>query len=425
MRRAKQQLGAALALLAAGTVGCETTWQRGWTQQAPISDIPMRDQEVARMADQTPAVEVEVGDNGKAGAARADVLAFIERLEKAEKASQQPTTPNVDPAAPRLAKDKSPALSFARSDMPPVKMDVRVVRADPVMAKEPALVPPRVLQVWIGESEAFAASEDDPSSALSELASAPVANMPVTAEDRGSSRTLDEGARLLADLEEQAAADPDNEELQWRLALVRLAFGKSDCSAGKGLSQSKPSSSLLRKSICTLAAAKRAVEDPIMAIDDALASVDELRAELRGRAVLTIPTLALCTKVQAFGVYEELPDGFLRAFARNQAIAYFEVGNFTSEQMPDGRFRTLLSDRFEILTPEGESIWRHEEPEIEDLSRRRREDFFVAQRIVIPPSIGEGSYVLKVTVEDRLADTQTQAVLHFNIAASLARSTRR
>ena len=140
---------------------------------------------------------------------------------------------------------------------------------------------------------------------------------------------------------------------------------------------------------------------------------------------LSIPTVALCTKVQAFGVYEELPDGFLREFARNQAIAYFEVANFATEQMPDGRFRTLLSDRFEVLTLEGESIWRHEEPEIEDLSRRRREDFFVAQRIVLPSGVKEGRYVLKVTVEDRLADKQTQAVLPFNIAATLARSTRR
>ena len=124
-------------------------------------------------------------------------------------------------------------------------------------------------------------------------------------------------------------------------------------------------------------------------------------------------------------MYDELPDGFLRGFAQNQAIAYFEVSNFTSEKMPDGRFRTLLSDRFEILTPEGESVWHHEEPEIEDLSRRRREDFFVAQRIVIPPALGEGRYVLKVTVEDRLAAKQTQALLQFNVAPRLAHSTRR
>lgn len=410
----------ALALFVACTAGCETTWQRGWTRQASVNELPGRDPEPAKTAGHTSAVEVEVGDHRKVGATRTDVLAFIERLEKAEKASQRPTTQGEDPVALRPAEDESSALSLVRTDVAPVRPDVPEVRSEPVMVEKPDRVPPRVLEVWIGDPKA-----SDTSAALSKLASAPVANMPVAAEDRTGSRPADESAGLIADLEERAAADPDNEQLQWRLALVRLAFGKNDCLAGKGLSQSMPSGSLLRKSICTLVAARRAVDDPITAIDDALATVEELRAELRDRAELSIPTVALCTKVQAFGVYEEMPDGFLRAYARNQAIAYFEVGNFTSEQMPDGRFRTLLSDRFEILTLEGESLWRHEEPEIEDLSRRRREDFFVAQRIVIPPVVGEGRYVLKVTVEDRLANKQTQALLQFNVAPSLARSTRR
>ena len=54
-------------------------------------------------------------------------------------------------------------------------------------------------------------------------------------------------------------------------------------------------------------------------------------------------------------------------------------------------------------------MWRHEEPEIVDRCRRRRKDFFIAQRIALPPTLSAGDYVLKVLVEDKLTGRADEA----------------
>jgi hypothetical protein len=67
------------------------------------------------------------------------------------------------------------------------------------------------------------------------------------------------------------------------------------------------------------------------------------------------------------------------------------------------------------LTAAGQSIWQHEEPEIVDICRRRRTDFFVAQRITLPPTLSAGDYVLKVLMEDRLSGKANEGTCVFTI----------
>ena len=226
---------------------------------------------------------------------------------------------------------------------------------------------------------------------------------------------LDKIDAMIEQLAKRSADAPNDLQTQWRLALLRLANGQDAADAARSLGMLEGPAALLGSAVRAMDATRAAMEDPTGAVDDALAAVGALQQELRARAELSVPTVALCSRVQAFGMFDTLPADAFKPGMQNQAIVYFAVENFSSEHAPDGRMRTLLSARLEVLTADGELEWEYEESTIEDFCVRRRADFFVAQRILLPARLREGSYVLKVTVEDLLANKRTQALHAFKI----------
>jgi hypothetical protein len=149
--------------------------------------------------------------------------------------------------------------------------------------------------------------------------------------------------------------------------------------------------------------------------EDAVSRAEELVHALADRADPIVPTVALCRKVVTFGSYDEMTEEEFVAGRTTQTILYCEVRNFRSEKTSDGLHRTVLGTRLEILTSNGQSVWQHEEPEIVDLCRRRRTDFFIAQRITLPPTLSPNDYVLKVLVEDKLSGKANEATHPFTI----------
>ena len=247
-----------------------------------------------------------------------------------------------------------------------------------------------------------------------EADSAPAVNMPMLAQGTLSRNAGIDG--LIDQLAAEVDASPSNAEAHWRLALLRLATGQEERATESFGRLNEDSALLLKHAVRTVDATRRAIRDPATAVDEMLHEVDALRATLKDRASLAIPTIALCSRVRAFGAYEVLPEGSLTPYNQKQGIVYFEVQNFSSVATADGQYRTLLSSRLEVMTPDGRVLWEHEVREIEDIARRRREDFFIAQRITLPTTLSSGSYVLKVTVEDLLADKAAQAVHHFTVS---------
>jgi len=222
--------------------------------------------------------------------------------------------------------------------------------------------------------------------------------------------------RVFHDFEQRAADAPGDVEARWRLGLLALATGRPQSArVGETAEMSERLALLLQHSMRAVEAISRAFENPTSDVEAAVDAIESLRSVLKERADIEIPSVALCSRVQAFGVYDELGDGAFMPKSVNQAIVYFEIENFTSHPDDDGRFRSLLADHFEVLNPEGEVLWTQDERSIEDLSRSRRADFFVAQRIALPATLDAGDYVLKITVEDRLASKRTQAIHSFHI----------
>jgi hypothetical protein len=116
-----------------------------------------------------------------------------------------------------------------------------------------------------------------------------------------------------------------------------------------------------------------------------------------------------------FGSYEEMASEDFVAGRPIQTIVYSEIRNLKAAKNEEGVFETSLSTRLEALTTDGKSVWQREEPEIVDHCRRRRTDFFIAQRITLPPTLPAGEYVLKVLVEDELSGKVGEASQPFTV----------
>ncbi len=229
-----------------------------------------------------------------------------------------------------------------------------------------------------------------------------------------SLKQLIEQARL--NLEEE----PASAKKQWQLTLLRLAAGQQQSAVDVSPSLAEDSRTLINNSVKSMEAISYLLNDPLADADEALRAVENLRQILQKGAALQIPTIALCTKVVRFGLYDAMPADYLRPYQANRIILYCEIKNFTSDSENNERYHTLLTARFELFTSDGRSLWEHEEKKLEDYSRKPREDFFLSQIITLPPGMPPGDYVLKVTITDLLGDKTNEGNHRFSIPGGLS-----
>jgi hypothetical protein len=210
--------------------------------------------------------------------------------------------------------------------------------------------------------------------------------------------------------------DPSNPRTQLRLSLLQLANDQPEAAAQLSPAIGHRERELISQFVTSIGKVDRRFSDPLLDTDAVLASIDDLRDSLRDTAELTIPTVALCSRVQTFGIYDEIPAARLRAHQVNQVIVYCEVDHFKSRfDESSGQFRTELGSHLELFTASGQSIWSQTESQITDLSRQQREDFFLAQLVSFPGNISAGEYVLKVAITDSHAQKTTEAVHRFEV----------
>ncbi len=146
----------------------------------------------------------------------------------------------------------------------------------------------------------------------------------------------------------------------------------------------------------------------------------DLADRLRSQADLNIPTLSLCTKVDAFGVYEPIDPVRFIAGKEHQAIIYCEVENFASSPMSDKKmWETKLSQEAVLYTESGLQVWVDKAGTVVDHSRNRRRDFFIVKKIKLPAALTIGRYLLKVTVEDQQAKRVAEQTMPIEIVAQM------
>ena len=144
---------------------------------------------------------------------------------------------------------------------------------------------------------------------------------------------------------------------------------------------------------------------------------DEVRSAvlvLEDKAPLEIVDLRLCSKVERFGDFEPFEPPVRKA--GQPVILYCEVDGLRFEQTSAG-FRTRLAAQFEIL-PEGGGapILTRSLGTAEETCRRRRRDYYIAYKLVLPKPLPPGDYRIRVTEKDLTADRSATREVAFAIA---------
>lgn len=142
----------------------------------------------------------------------------------------------------------------------------------------------------------------------------------------------------------------------------------------------------------------------------------DLAERLRSEAELSIPTLALCSKVDGFGSYEPVEARFT-ANKDTRTVVYCEVENFCSQKNDKQLWETKLKQQCVLYTETGMQVWQADPAVADESVRTHRRDFFLVKLITIPSSLPIGRYLLKVTVEDELAHRVAEASLPVLIVA--------
>lgn len=127
----------------------------------------------------------------------------------------------------------------------------------------------------------------------------------------------------------------------------------------------------------------------------------DLSDRLKAQADLAVPTIALCRRVDGFGVYEPIEPAEFPRGRETPVILYCEVANFSSQRPGGKRWETTLAHSATLYKENGVPVWSDKSTNVTDNSRNRRHDFFVVKMLKLPSTLTAGKYVLKVTVMDR------------------------
>ncbi len=144
---------------------------------------------------------------------------------------------------------------------------------------------------------------------------------------------------------------------------------------------------------------------------------DEVRSAvlvLEEKAPLEITDLRLCCKVDGFGDFEAFEPPVRKA--GQSVILYCELDGLRFEQTSAG-FRTRIAAQFEIL-PEGGGppIITRPLSTAEETCRRRRRDYYVVYKLVLPKPLEPGDYRIRLTTRDLTSDRSATREVAFGIA---------
>lgn len=239
------------------------------------------------------------------------------------------------------------------------------------------------------------------------------ANRPTVVDAAGPVPT--DTAAMITHLEELVAKHPEQLDDQLKLRLLYLATGQDEKAVAPLNIGDPVRAEFLVALLKTLRNSKKMIVDPASKDPSALAAVDELRRLLGQLLPVSIPRIALVTRINSFGDYQALTPPKFPAGKPIQVYLYTEVSNFRSEPSDKGKLNTVLAQKVEIFDSTGKIVWQRSEPNIVDRVVTPRRDFFIPFPISLPGDLPAGEYILKVTIEDKLGATADQQKLTFTV----------
>lgn len=302
-------------------------------------------------------------------------------------AAHAPTTPAKSHVLPAVSSKGSPAAeppvtdaTAASPQLPPLAIELTDVRAAPM----------RPVTIESAQPEAA------PNTAVAPPPTDPISN-------------------LVRDLEQAVKDHPQQIDDQIKLRLWYLFSGADDKACAPLIGTDPLQGELLTAAFRALSKTRQLCLTPQASSAETLAAVDELRRVLGQQTPVSIPNLALVTRVRSFGDYDAVQPPAFSAGAGVHVYLYTEIDNFRYEPTGDGKLRSTMSEEVQIWDAQGKMIWQQKAPEITETVLRPRRDFFIPFEIRLPADTPAGAYVLKVTIEDKIGATTDQKRLTFTI----------
>jgi hypothetical protein len=146
-----------------------------------------------------------------------------------------------------------------------------------------------------------------------------------------------------------------------------------------------------------------------------IAQLKSAAARLQEKAKLELHNVAFCYKISGFGNYQRFKrDEFTPG---QPVLLYAEVGNFKSELVADGQYRTLLKSTLEIVEggPTGRVVETLPLAPSEDRCRNQRRDYYHSYEFAIPQGCNPGPHTLRLRVEDQLGKKLAVTALNFTV----------
>ena len=146
-----------------------------------------------------------------------------------------------------------------------------------------------------------------------------------------------------------------------------------------------------------------------------IAQLKSAAARLQEKARLELHNVAFCYKISGFGNYQRFKRD---EFTPGQPdLLYAEVGNFKSELVSEGQFRTLLKSTLEIVEggPTGRVVETLPLAPSEDRCRNQRRDYYHSYEFAVPQSCNPGPHTLRLRVEDQLGKKLAVTALNFTV----------
>ena len=261
-------------------------------------------------------------------------------------------------------------------------------------------------------------ADADPADTEEEIAEVPVEEPEVDPETR---------ARALASELEALIRETTDDPYALAIRLAGLLAGEPDA-AGRleALTARLPADQ--RGVVNAVAAILAEVGTDPTTLTEALV---ERADELNEARPVRIGTLALCSRVEGFGRYNELPSTGFVAGSPIRMIVYTEVEHFDRRPIADrsdGSYSgpTKVRDGWEVrlsqelqLYHESDGLlaWRRPEEVTAYRSRSKIRDYFIVDQITLPRTLTVGAYRLKVVLRDLADRSVDERIIPIRIVA--------
>jgi len=157
--------------------------------------------------------------------------------------------------------------------------------------------------------------------------------------------------------------------------------------------------------------------DPNMLMTRKIQPLVAMADRLKSQADLSLGKAMLCTNVKTFGLYTPIDPPRFTAMTPVEVISYVEVSNFVSKPDDQNQFTTRLHQDLVLYSESGLAVKTLDNSNVNETSRSQRHDYFLAKKFWLPPGLGVGRYVIKVTVVDQNAAHVAETTIPISVIA--------